>query len=420
MDELILGFDLCNDYSQVSVYRPGEKEPYTVIFGEGDFADQVSTTVCKKKGEDKWLIGEDGFRTALFGKGTTVNKLIRQVMKNGTATVEGVCYTAEDLLCFFLEAALEHTKYVTGKTKIGMLVFTLQNMDIKFMDTLIICTDRLGIEREKVHIISHTESFLYSVLSQSRDLWANTVALFNLTEEGLHYYEMAASRGGNRVVQAHHEFLEEGFSVELLESQAGCKMADSILLPCAERLMQKKVFSAVYLTGKGFANCQSWATSFLKYICNKRRVFVGDSMFAKGAALRAADFLREKTEYPYLFSCEGCLTSSVTMEVLDKGIRKKMFLAEAGKNWYESKTSVELILDGAEPIELEVIPAGSRDSKKVPVWMDEFPVRDRFTTRVEINAAFTAENILNLWIRDLGFGEIYPSSGKVVKQVIRL
>ena len=420
MDELILGFDLCNDYSQVSVYRPGEKEPVTIIFGEGEFANQVSTTVCKKRGEDKWLIGEDGFRAALFGEGTTVNKLIRLVMKNGTATVEGVRYTAEDLLYFFLRTTLEHTKYVTGKTKIGMLVFTLQNMDIKFMDTLIICTDRLGIEREKVHIISHTESFLYSVLNQSRDLWANTVGLFNLTEEGLHYYEMNLARGGVRMVQARHEFLEEGFSVDILDTPAGCKLADSILLPCAERLMQKKVFSAVYLTGKGFANCQSWVTSFLKYICNKRRVFVGETMFAKGAALRAADFLREKTEYPYLFACEGCLSSSVTMDVMDKGIRKKMYLAEAGKNWYESRSSVELILDGAEPVELEVTPAGSRDSKKVLVWLDEFPARDHFTTRVEINAAFTAENILTLWIRDLGFGELYPTSGKIVKQEIRI
>lgn len=62
-----------------------------------------------------------------------------------------------------------------------------------------------------------------------------------------------------------------------------------------------------------------WAEDFMKLLCTKRRVYMETAVFAKGAALCAADRLRPQTSYPYAMICEGHLKASVTMQVLHKG-----------------------------------------------------------------------------------------------------
>ena len=52
-------------------------------------------------------------------------------------------------------------------------------------------------------------------------------------------------------VVADQEELEESFHLNVLDSDAGIQMADRILSSCAERLLQKRLFSAIILTGRG-------------------------------------------------------------------------------------------------------------------------------------------------------------------------
>ena len=58
-------------------------------------------------------------------------------------------------------------------------------------------------------------------------------------------------------------------------------------------VLQKKIFSSIFLTGKGFARTD-WAPEFMKQICNRRRVFVETAIFAKGAAMKAEEYLDER------------------------------------------------------------------------------------------------------------------------------
>ena len=73
-------------------------------------------------------------------------------------------------------------------------------------------------------------------------------------------------------VVADQEELEESFHLNVLDSDAGIQMADRILSSCAERLLQKRLFSAIILTGRGFAQTD-WAADFMQQICKRRRVF---------------------------------------------------------------------------------------------------------------------------------------------------
>ena len=55
IDELVIGYDLCNDYSQISYYLPadvGVTEPENLYMSEGNYPEMMPVAVCKKRGED--------------------------------------------------------------------------------------------------------------------------------------------------------------------------------------------------------------------------------------------------------------------------------------------------------------------------------------------------------------------------------
>ena len=55
-------------------------------------------------------------------------------------------------------------------------------------------------------------------------------------------------------------------------------------------------------------------------------MFVEPTLFAKGAALKAEDYLHEHTSYPFVCICEGKLKSTVAMEVVKLAVAHKKAL----------------------------------------------------------------------------------------------
>ena len=411
-----MGIDICDDYSQISYFNPQTLEAENLGLSEEEASCMVPTVICKEKGKDSWFIGEEAYRCALYGKGTMVDKLVKLAGKKGTATIEGVKYTADDLLRIFVKQVLAIPEQRLGISRMAALVFTFQKKDSRLMDTIIKVTDELEIPRERVHMANHAEAYLFYVISQKKELWINQSCLFDLSENGLHYYELGVIRGRKpQVVEVRHEELEEGFSLEILETGAGKKLGDTILTSCGERLLQKKVMTSVFLTGKGFEDTQ-WASGFLRFICNKRRVFAGPGLFARGAAYMAYDSVQPETSYPYVCLCEGRLASTISMQVMHEGRERQLVLASAGSDWYEAKASASFILDNTNVLEFMVTPVGNGRQNKLMIQLDEFPARPNKTTKVEVIVAFLSESQISIRVIDRGFGEFFPGTGQMVRQ----
>ena len=243
--------------------------------------------------------------------------------------------------------------------------------------------------------------------------------MFDLSEQELRYYEMKVQRGlKQNAVLAEFERIEESFSLDILETPSGAKLGDKILCTCAERLMQRKLYSAVFLMGKGFEK-REWAEDFMKLLCTKRRVYMETAVFAKGAALCAADRLRPQTSYPYAMICEGHLKASVTMQVLHKGQDTAVTLAAAGDSWRESGGMLEVIPEKQNAVELEITPFDSKKKRTVTLMLENFPKRPEKTTRVRVEISFLDEKTMRIVLTDLGFGELFPATGaKVVQEVM--
>ena len=406
MEKLIIGIDLCDNYTQVAVL--GREEAW--IF---------PTVICRKKTREEWCIGEEAYKLTLMGDGVIVDKLLSLALKDGTSTIASVKYEGRGLLRKYLEKILDMIRDEYPGVPVSQQVITLNNMEMKLMDELMSCAEYLGISSERVHIASHTECFVYYVLSQRRDVWGGQVGMFALADEDLRYYELKVVRGPRQVTAwAEHEELEEGFNLNVLDSASGAKMADKILCACGERFLQKKLFSSVFLTGKGFSRTD-WAPEFMKQVCKRRRVFVEPTLFARGAALKAEDYLHEKTSYPFVCVCEGKLKSTVTMEVMKRDTKVQMALASAGESWYEARGVLEVILDNQEELELTITPHQDPKQKRVvKIPLEGFPKRPNKTTRVRIAAGFLDEKTMVIKVKDLGFGELYPKTDAQIRQEV--
>lgn len=407
MDGLVIGLDLNDDYTRICCY-------------DKDKSWTIPTVICRKKEEETWLAGEQAYACTLIGEGVIVDKLLKMVGKDGTSTIGGIRYTGSGLLNIFIQKMLEYPKQEFHEEQVAQLVISLQKIDVKIMDSLMYCADFLGIPRERVHVISHMESFVYYVLSQKKELWTNQVGLFDLSSQRLCYYEMKVQRGMKKnMVQADFEDMEEAFNLDILETPSGSRLADRILCACGERLLTKKLFSSIFLTGKGFDR-QDWAGEFMKLVCYRRKVFAEPVLFARGAAYKGADYLQSATSYPYIFICEGRLKSEVSMKVQRNGREGQLVVASYGDNWYESKSTMEFILDGQNEVEFTVTPLDVKKKKLVRIPLTGFPNRPPRTTRIQMSLAFLNDKTMMTVIRDKGFGELFPASGAVVKQEVTL
>ena len=383
MDGLVIGIDLCNSYTHIACQEP---ERTWVI----------PTVVCKNKNQDEWYVDEEAYAHTLIGDGVIEDKLLTQVLKDGTATISGIRYEGLYLLKMFLEKALELPRKAAGVDPIAGLVIAVSTLDVKLMDSLLYCADYLEIPRERVHIISHTESFIYYVMSQKREIWSNQVGMFDLADESLRYYEMKVQRGIRQMqVTAERQDLEETFHLDVLENMAGAK------------------------TGKGFESTD-WAPEFMKQICSRRRVYVETSLFARGALMKALDYQQEKTAYPFTCICEGRLKATVSLKILNRDKEGQLVLAAAGDNWYEAKSTVDFVVAGAPELEFTIAPLDPKKKRLVRIPLKDFPKRPDRTTRIQLTLGFSDENTMVALIRDKGFGEMFPATERLIKQEVIL
>lgn len=406
MDGLVLGVDLCDTYTSITALEP--ERTWT-----------IKTAVCKNRQSEEWYVGEEASARAMAGDPHWDN-LLSRIQRDEKEPERENGYTGLDLLKRFLKEALELPKKEAEKEEISRLVIALRKPEIRLMDSLLYCADYLGIDRSRVHIVSHTESFVYYVMSQKRDVWSNQVGMFELSEGCARYYELKTQRGSRgMIVTADREDLQEEITLEYLKRPEGAASEDQFLAACADRILDKRLFSAVILTGDGFATTD-WAHSFMKKICSKRRVFAEYGLFSKGAAYRSADYERERTDYPFTCICEGRLQYTISLQVLNRGKDTSLVLAAAGDNWYEARSTVDLIADGEDHLEFVISSLDQRKRRVVPVALQDFPIRENKTNRIQVTIGFSDESTMIIMVRDKGFGELFPASKAMVRQEVVL
>ena len=98
--KLLIGFDLCEDYTQISCYSYKTFEPESVCQTETEEENAclIPTALCLKNNSDLRLIGEEAMACAKNKEGILVNHLYQSLQSGETVMIEGKPYPPDYLL----------------------------------------------------------------------------------------------------------------------------------------------------------------------------------------------------------------------------------------------------------------------------------------------------------------------------------
>ena len=381
-----------------------------LIFYPDDEALIFPTVISKKKGEDAWVVGEDAYALALDGKGIITDKLLKLTRKDGIATIDGTRYEGKEILKIYFREIINAGMEKLYKEKPEEVVVAMAGLEEDIVGDIRESFLGLGYQPNHIHIISKEESFIYFVLSLKKDIWNNKVGMYDLSDVSLTYYEMLVNRNSRKLlVNAESENMDEAFNLQILNNPSGAKLADKILTSVAEKVMDKKKFSSIFLTGQVFAE-HEWADGFISYLCSRGKVYLDTNIFAKGAAFKGVDLASENSIYNLTALCEGRLRSDVFINVENNGKDGKIYLAKAGDFWDETDTELLMIPDEKEVIDISVVGVDGKVKKNIPIVLDFLPKRPIKTRRFYFRTKFRDDKIMDVEIEDAGFGDMYPTT----------
>ena len=155
-------------------------------------------------------------------------------------------------------------------------------------------------------------------------------------------------------------------------------------------------------------------------LCQRRKVYFIENIFAKGAVYAACEYLRETSVYPFSIMCEGRIDVDISMEVTQGNVTRTLNLASVGSNWYETREDFDLIPDMETSIRMKVRRLGERVPIMIEVPLTDFPVRPQKTTRVNVALSFASENMFTVTLTDKGFGEFFPGTETTVRKTFTI
>jgi hypothetical protein len=415
--KVIVGYDLCEDYAQISCYSYKTLEPIPISVSEGEEYSPIPTVLCVKKDTKQWLYGEDAVACANNGAGILLDHLLTRVLTGEVAEIFQQIFTPVALLEKFLRKSLTLIKNYFPTEQITKLVVTIRSTNPVLVDAIYEALALLGLEKDRALVLSHASAYLYYALNQDKALWMNDVGLFDFSEEGLFFYQIRMNRKTKPMIAglAKNEYTET-LSFDMLNRKDS--NVSYIFENIANTALFKQIISTLYFTGNGFEG--GWADEVIKSLCAGRRIFMGQNLFTKGACYAAKELSGDKNRNDFILMNDDMITSSVMLRVYLDTKYQEVPLTAAGETWYEINKSIEVIPEGDAELEIILKNIMTRDVTREKIRLSQLPNRPERMTRLEINLTCKDKSTGIITVNDLGFGEIYPETGRIMEFSIEI
>lgn len=414
---VLVGYDLGKQYSQISYCICGEEEVDTVATVVGTKQYNIPTMLCKRQGVNQWFYGKDAVKNSGEEGMFPVEDLLSLAKKGETINLDGEMFDPVALLALFLKRSLTLMNFIATIEKIGAIMFTVDDLDDRMVEVLAKASVNLGLKTNHIYFQSHTESFYYFILHQPPELWAYQVLACEHDGMRLKIYRMECNKRTTPTVALIEEQSYETLVIPQDEEeeairQDAYRLADERFLGILQQICEGRIVSAAYLLGDGFRN--GWEEQSLKFLCYNRRVFRGNNLFSRGACYGLLEKL-EPSEIGknHVFLGKDKLKSNIGMNVLRQGKESYYALLDAGENWYEIRRECEILLAGERKLEFIVTPLTGKNIETKAISLSGGGRNDAPYTRYRLEMAMSSPETVQVKVSNLGFGELFPTDGKV-------
>lgn len=420
-EKLIVGYDLGNENSQISVAVSGKGEVETLSQVAGAERYNIPTVLCKRNGVNQWFYGREALRYAEEGQGILVEHLLALALDGEPVIIEGESFEPAALLALFFKRSLSALAQAGPSDKLEALMITCEIFDRRLFEVLEDIVARIRLVGVKITFQSYTESYYTYMLHQPEELWVRQSVLFYYQGGRIKAYCMECNRR-TIPVAVFIEECEYPFSgwTELPgeegERESRIEELDSSFLAVVQDFCGGRAIGSVYLIGDGFS--EEWMKRSLRYLCRDRRVFQGNNLFSKGACYGMQERLNtSEAGKRHVFLGNDKLKANVGMKILRQGEESYYALLDAGSSWYEAAYSTEIYIQDGNTVTLVITPLIGGSCKTADIVLEDFPGG---IARVRLQLRMKNEESLEVEAYDLGFGDFRGPSDRVWKKEIKL
>ncbi len=407
---LIVGMDLSRKESQICYYERGSRDAVSAPVKVGSTKVTFPTILCRVPDTGEWYYGLEAEYFAEQRNGILIDRLYDLCADGNTFSAEGETFTGGELLAVFLRQALTMLGITDIEKQLSGIMLTVPYLSKAFVRAIREAYRLLGIQRNRGWLQDYQESFYFHTLYQKPELWARKAGLFQFAEEDVTFFSLELNQRTKPVTAS----VTEGGTLRLPENP---EEKDEKFRDFVRDSLGEDFFSSIFLVGEGFD--RSWARGSLALLCRgQRRVFIGDNLFARGACFAAREKAEEKNLKGYLYVGADLIRRNIGMEMKINGCPAYYPLVTAGVNWYEAEKEWELILDGAEELIFVVSSMDDGKRSRYSMALPGLPKRPDRTTRLRLHLEYDSPGRCQITAEDLGFGEFFPSSGKIWRETM--
>jgi len=413
--QLLVGIDLGKTVSQISCFDNKIYEPVPIGRMNGrerEYEIPVAFAINKKTNE--WLWGRDALKTR---EGFIyLDRLLERIKQTDQFEIGGYIFHSKEVLKRFFLKELSLLKEYYPNDTIKRLVISICDDDSKLYGIVTDVCGELGIGLDRLVLQSHKQSYMYYAVSQPKELWINNVGLFEYNIDGLSYSQISIDRKNiPYIVGVERKDLSDVMPYEMLASSDNLRLGYTFT-NVANTVLHKQMVTTIYVTGAGFEG--KWAADALRQLCNGRRVFRGQNLFTKGACYAAREFSGNGKLEGFIFLDEDMITSDITIRTYHNAEFGEVMLAKAGSRWREVDTSIDIIPDDEDEIQIITRNVLLHEAKAHILSLSGFIGRENKMTRFTIRIRFAAKDICIVTLKDNGFGEFCPSTNRIWERYI--
>lgn len=427
-NRIVLGYDLNQEFAQISYFVLGTDKPETYGFGRDGEKDNIPLCLCRRNEVNQWYYGDEAIACFRQKEGILIDRLLEKAVLGQKIVIEDedgkTEYDPVQLLGLFIKKSFSQMGFFLGSYVVEALMITVEELDETVLEVLDGAVKGLQLPKERIYFQSRLESIYYYIIHQPKELWSYQVGIFDFSSEHLKSYRVEMNHKTKPVVtliypKIHTHITRKKEHASIMEKDRYLEQLDKDFLTLLSRYVEGNIMTSIYLIGDGFLG--EWYKESLNFLCKGRRVFGGNNLYSKGASLAAGEKIQQSENAArYIFLGRDKLKSNVGIRMINGTDEEYQPILDAGCNWYEARTEMDFMLIEGNTVSFLITPMmGGKESVHEMV-IDGFKDRPKGTVRLHLLAEMCSEREMHIKITDTGFGDFFPARDDVWEEKIIL
>ena len=297
------------------------------------------------------------------------------------------------------------------KREIVGLMFTVRDLSKPMVALLRSVFEELEIPKSRAFMQEYKESLYYYTMYQKQEIWKHNAACFEIHDGNkVCFYALGVNRKTAPLTVAVKA--EEKGRIGDRPEEKGPAFAKIL-----RDTLSKDIFSSVFVTGDQLS--EEWALEAKKVLVKGGRpAFTEEFIFARGACYSAREKADEKRIRGIAFSGDMLVKDNIGM-IMQVGEKTAYYpLISAGVHWYNAQHDCEFMLGDQKRVVFVVSSSREGGRRLCKMELPGLPDRPERTTRLRMHVEFESKSRCVATVEDMGFGEMFPASGKVWSELL--